>query len=102
MAVEDRNQPNPAINIERLDLARQAAIVVCQIAGPLQYLTAGHADAELDTAHQLAIRIEELASVMLTALNDQGAAPDTSLAEARATLLGPEFGRRRGQDPVDG
>lgn len=97
MATEDRNETVLSISHERLELARNAAVVLAQVAGPLQYLTAGHADAELDAAHQLAVRMEELAQVVITALNDPGSlpAPDEELAEARAVFLGPEMHRRR-------
>jgi hypothetical protein len=95
MATEDRNEPLAAIDLERLDMAIKAAAAIGQIAGPLQRMTAGHADAEVDTAHQLAIRIEQLASVVLSALDDQDTPADATLAEAREVLLGPEMHRQR-------
>jgi hypothetical protein len=98
MAIEDRSEPLPAIHPERLHMAVQAAAAIGQMAGPLQRMTAGHADAEVDTAHQLAIRIEQLVSVLLTALDDKDAAPDATLAEARATLLGPELHRQHASE----
>jgi hypothetical protein len=74
----------------RHGLAEEAAIALAQLAGPLQFLTRDDGDAEVAAAHQLAIRVEHLACVLLTLLTDaQG-----DLDDARYQLFGPEMHRR--------
>jgi hypothetical protein len=95
MATKHRIQPtNTVIHPERLELALSAAAAIGSVAGPLQSMTAGLAIPEVDAAHQLAIRVEQLASVILSALNDQETPPDGDLAEAWCTYMGPELHRQ--------
>lgn len=86
------------IESERMELARRAARTLGSIAGPLQFLTVDVADAEIHAAHQLAIRVEELAMVIMSALDDELA----DLDDARDRLLGPEMRRRLRTEAANG
>lgn len=88
----------PIVNAQRLDLAYTAAAKLCYIAEPLQALTAESGDADVETAHQLAIRMAELVSVILSTLSDDQA----DLGDCMRMLHGPEVARRLSQEAANG
>jgi hypothetical protein len=83
---------------ERHALAQDAALALAGLAGPLQFLTSGQADPQVDAAHQLAIRVEHLAGVLLTLLTDERG----ELEETRYLLYGPEMHRRMRREAANG
>jgi hypothetical protein len=90
MATEDRTQPAPFINSDRLKMVHGAATGIAMMAAPMQRLTAEVDSDENIMLHQLAIRIEELSTVIVEMLDEEHADVD----EARRTVLGPELHRR--------
>jgi hypothetical protein len=80
---------NPTAEVRR-DMATAAAIKLAGIAGPLQFLTSNGDDPEVEAAHELAIRVEELSNVILAALGDGR----IDLDQEQYRLAGPEMHRR--------
>jgi hypothetical protein len=83
---------------ERHALAEDAVQALAGLSGPLQFLTAGHVDPDVDAAHQLAIRVEHLAGVLLTLFTDEV----DDLKDARHLLYGPEMHRRMHREARNG
>ncbi len=86
------------VDAQRHRLAYKAAATIGAIAGPLQFLTCDTGDQEADAAHQLAIRIQDLAGVILSALSDEIADFDAE----QYRLLGPEMYRRMRTEAANG
>lgn len=80
----------PLSDKRRLDLATAAAIKLAGIAGPLQFLTNNGDEPEIEAAHELAIRVEELSNVILAALSTEAVDFD----DEAYRLYGPEMHRR--------
>lgn len=86
------------VDPRRHHLAYDAAGAIGQLAGPLQFLTINPREGEAEAAHQLAIRLEALAGVILSALGDD----DADLDEEQRRLLGPEMYRRAREEASHG
>ncbi len=89
----DKTTPGltPTVTIDgvRHEMAIAAALKILAIAGPLQRLTCVSANAEVETAHELAIRVEELSGAIVAALDED----TVNLDEERYRVLGPEMNR---------
>lgn len=84
---------SPALNARRRELAHAGGATPGALSATLQRLTKGTgADPDIEAAHQLAIRAEQLANVVLSAVCGDLA----DLDECEPLLHGPEVRRMKG------